>query len=100
MNATITAKPTRRLRQSECGTPRHILNDAPEIQAAMKVSELMKAAFLAHGIATPSHMPNLGVIADAIAQALGTADTSAPMPAPPKPFTAAELAEHDGLIDN
>lgn len=96
MNATITAKPTRRLRQGEIGTPRHILNDAPEIQAAQRVSALMMDAFRAHGINTPVHFPDLAVVADAIAQAMGTADTSSAMPSVASPVDD----DIEGLIGN
>lgn len=100
MNATITVKPTRRLKASESHLPRHILHDAPEIVAAQKVNELIKAAFAAHGIHAAIHAPNLGELADAIAHGMGTADTRVPMPGKPAPLTAEEIAEIRDLIDN
>ena len=99
LNAQIIVKPQGRTRPCDQGTPRHIRTNAPEIVAAMKVAELVKAAFLKHGIATASYAPNLGELADAIAQGMGTADATIPMPAPRRELTEAEKAEHDEFID-
>ena len=99
LNAQIIVKAQGRTSPAERAVPRHIRINAPEIVAAQLVSELVKAAFLRHGIATPIYAPDLGELADAIAQGLGTADTSVPMPAPMRKLTEAEKAEHDEFID-
>lgn len=99
LNAQIIVKAQGRTSPAERAVPRHIRTNAPEIVAAQLVAELVKAAFLKHGIVTPTHLPNLGELAHAIAQGMGTADTSAPMPAPARELTEAEKAEHDEFID-
>jgi hypothetical protein len=99
INAQIIVKAQGRTSPAERAVPRHIRTNAPEIVAAQMVSELVKAAFLKHGIVTPTHLPNLGELAHAIAQGMGTQDTSAPMPEPRRELTEAEKAEHDEFID-
>ncbi len=99
LNAQIIVKAQGRTSPAERDTPRHIRINAPEIVAAQMVSDLLREAFLKHGIATPIHTPNLGELADAIAQGMGTADTSVPMPAPRRELTEEEKAEHDEFID-
>jgi hypothetical protein len=99
INAQIIVKAQGRTSPAERAVPRHIRINSPEIVAAQLVAELVTAAFLKHGIATAIHAPNLGELADAIAQGMGTADASIPMPAPSKELTEAEKAEHDEFID-
>jgi hypothetical protein len=99
LNAEIIVKPRGRVLPCDKNTPRHIRTNAPEIVAAGLIGELMREAFAKHGIATASHMPNMGVLADAIARGMGTADTTIPMPAKARELTEAEKAEHDGFID-
>jgi hypothetical protein len=72
-------------------TPRHRRPNSPEMQGAMRIIEEYRKSFAAHGILTPIHAPNLGVLADLIAGV---------EPVRPKVYTEAERDAVADLIGN